>query len=103
MSDFSPAARRLFRRGLVTVDRALPYYDDGQDRALVWLLHLTDPPRTVLAQSGYFQEALVAQVRALASIHPSPVLRTYRDAWASELTEICIDPVEQCAFPHTSG
>ncbi len=103
MSDLSPAARRLFRGGLVTVDRALPYYDDGQGRTLVWLLHLTDPPRRVTAQSGYFQEALVAQVRALASVRPSTILRTYRDAWASELAEICVNPAEQCAFPHTSG
>lgn len=98
MSDFSPAARRLFRRGLATVDRALPYYDDGQGRTLVWLLHLTDPPLPAVVQSGYFQEALVSQVRALASVHPSPTLRTYRDAWAGKLAEICVDPAEQCAY-----
>ena len=103
MSDLSPAADRLFRHGLATVDRALPYYDDGQGRAVGWLLHLTDPPRPAGAVSGYFQEALVSQVRALASINPSRPLQQYRDRWAGKLAEICVNPVEQCAFPHPSG
>jgi hypothetical protein len=102
MSDLSPRAARLYRRGMRTVERALPVYDGGQGRALLWLVHLTDPPRPVSSQSGYSQEGLVSQVRALASVHPSPVLRTYTDQWERELTAICVNPLEKCQFPHGS-
>jgi hypothetical protein len=102
MSDLSPTAARLFRRGMRTVDRALPYYDSSSGRALLWLLHRTDPPRPLSYQSGYSQEALVDQLRALESVHPSQTLSTYTDRWESVLPGICVNPLEKCQFPHGS-
>jgi hypothetical protein len=101
MSDLSPKANRLYRRGMRTLEAALPYYD-GQDRAHLWLLHVTDPPRPLSSQTGYSQEALVEQMRALASVHPSPALHTYLDKWEHQLTALCVDPAQKCQFPHGS-
>jgi hypothetical protein len=102
MSDLSRRADRLYRRGMRTLEQALPYYEIGADRALLWLLHVTDPPRPVSGQSGYSQEGLVSQIRALESVHPSPVLRTYLDRWEHQLTALCTNPQQRCQFPHGS-
>jgi hypothetical protein len=85
-----------------TLEQALPRYEIGADRALLWLLHETDPPRPVSGQSGYSQEGLVSQIRALESVHPSPVLRTYLDRWEHQLIALCTNPQQRCQFPHGS-
>jgi len=99
MADLSPAAARLFERGMRTLHLALPLYDlPEQGRTATWLLHLTDPPRSVAVLNGFFQEFMVAELRALDSVHPDPVVRRYERRWDEQLAKICADAAEGCFF-----
>jgi hypothetical protein len=97
MSDLSPAARQRFREGMHSLDLALPYYDLG-DRVAVWVLHLADPSRPVRPISGWGQEVMMPTMRALASVRRDRPLARYTQRWTRQLTQICSNPVEQCAF-----
>lgn len=101
MSDLSPLARRLFSKAMWTLEVALPYYDrPAEGRTAAWLAHVTDPPRPLATLNGYFQETLVAVLRALDSVHPDPRVRRYYLAWNSQLAQICVSPDEGCFFRH---
>lgn len=99
MRDLSPLAARLFKTGIATLPIALPYYDlPDQGRTAAWLAHLTDPPRQVSTLRGFYQEFMVAELRALDSISPNPVIRQHQLAWRTQLPAICANPAEGCAF-----
>jgi hypothetical protein len=101
VSDLSPRARGLFEAAMRTLVVALPYYDlPAQGRTATWLAHLTDPPRPVFPLAGNHQEVLLAFLRALASVRPSPALRQYLRRWNAQLGAICRAPAEGCFFRH---
>ena len=98
-ADFSRPAARLFEKGMATLHAALPYYDlPEQGRTLAWLANLTDPPRPQELLIGYYQEAMVVQLRALDSVSPDPVVRRYEKAWRAQLPAICSVETEGCFF-----
>lgn len=96
-SALSDSAARLFRKGMATLRVALPHYDLPADRrTLAWLAGITDPPRPQELLIGYYQEAMVVQLRALDSVSPDSVVRHYEAAWRAQLPEICVSEIEGC-------